>query len=217
MNKLTPELAELIGIIIGDGFISKYNNSYRIGIVGSPKTDNEYFEIVKKLIKKVWNKDIKIIHRERGLRITFGSKDIFEYLVYNIKIPYGIGKCEKVIIPLVISKNWNLVKHTIRGIVDTDGSVFSTNKPRCSNYPSIEISTSSYKLALQLKLILEKRNFRVTKIWGYKSKLSRVINYKIGLNGKDNLIKWLDEISFSNPYKYQRALKIVKKNGAGRI
>jgi len=208
--QINKEFAELIGIIIGDGFVHRHNNSYRIGIVGNPKTDMNYFYKIQELIWKVWQKEVRITERERGLRMTFGSKRAFEDWTINLKLPYGEGKCERITIPNIIANDWNLAKNTIRGIVDTDGSVFTANKPGSPNYPSIEITTSSPALALQLKEILEKQCFRVAKIWKYKSKLSSRTTYKIPLNGYDNLAKWLEEISFSNPNKLNRAISALK-------
>ncbi|MBW2994157.1 LAGLIDADG family homing endonuclease, partial [Candidatus Woesearchaeota archaeon] len=106
-------------------------------------------------------------------------------------------------------KDWRLAKHTIRGIADTDGSIFTANKHGSPNYPSIEITTSSYSLALQIRQILRQKDFRVAKIWSYKSKLSKRTTYKVPLNGKKNLAKWLKEISFSNPHKLKKALSAV--------
>ena len=44
MKRIGPKKAELIGAIIGDGFIHRHKNSYRIGLVGNPITDKDYFE-----------------------------------------------------------------------------------------------------------------------------------------------------------------------------
>ena len=209
--KLTKKLAELVGIIIGDGHICRHKNSYRIGFTGNPKTDKSYFKLIKNLIWIVWRKQSKIVKRGRGLRITFGSKKVFEELVYDLGLPYGEGKCERVKIPETIAKEWKFVKWTIREIVDTDGSVFAVNKPGAKNYPSIEITTSSYSLATQLKQNLTQRKFRVAKIWQYKSKLSRRTTYKVPLNGRKNLAKWIKEIGFSNPNKLKKAISIIKK------
>ncbi len=170
----------------------------------------DYFYKIQELIWKVWQKEARIVERERGLRMTFGSKRAFEDWRIGLKLPYGEGKCECITIPDIIANDWNLAKHTIRGIVDTDGSVFTADKPGSPNYPSIEITTSSYSLALQLKEILEKQDFRVAKIWKYKSKLSSRTTYKIPLNGYDNLAKWLKEIGFSNPNKLNRAISALK-------
>lgn len=47
---ITEYMAELIGILMGDGYIYNRNGKYQIGFVGSPKTDREYFGKVKELI-----------------------------------------------------------------------------------------------------------------------------------------------------------------------
>lgn len=202
---LNENVAELVGALIGDGYIYKNNRKYQIGFVGHPITDKDYFEHLKELIKKEWNKDAKPIFRERALRMVINSKQVVEYLVNELKIPYGKIKSKTVFIPEQIRNDWNLAKHTIRGITDTDGSVFAVKKPRVEKYPSIEITTISKILAEQAKTILEERGFRVAKIWEFNSSLMKNTGYRFGLNGKENIRKWIDEIGFSNPYKLQRA------------
>lgn len=49
--KVTPELAELIGIIIGDGFIHFGEKKY-FGFTGSPKADAEYYKFLEKLTNR---------------------------------------------------------------------------------------------------------------------------------------------------------------------
>jgi len=208
--KISNELAELIGIIIGDGNIYRKNNKYRVGFTGDIVNDKEYFEYIKKLIKKEWNKDARIFIGGRGLRIVINSKEVCNFLINELKLPYGEGKGEKVVVPEIIAQNWDIVRHTIRGIVDTDGSVFISKKPRIEKYPSIEITTTSQKLAVQLKEILEVRGFRVNKIRVVLSKNSILPINRIALNGKVQLKKWKEEIGFSNPYKLERALSYLK-------
>lgn len=210
---LTPELAEFVGILIGDGYIYTNKNKYIIGFTGSPITDKDYYEYVKELIRKVWKKEVTIKERNKGLRIAFGSKEISDFLINGLGLAHGIDKSENIVIPECITKEWRLVKHSIRGIVDTDGSIFVAKKPGVIKYPSIEITTSSPKLALQLHGILTKNGFRVAKIWKYKSKLSKRTTYKVPLNGFENLDKWVREISFSNPYKLNRAKKALMGRG----
>ncbi len=205
MTKLDENLAELIGIIIGDGFLDGNFGHYNIGIVGDPIKDKEYFFYIRDLIKKVCNREVKIVHRARGLRITFGCKDLFLELTEKYNLPIGQGKCVKVIIPEIIVKDLNLVKNTIRGIADTYGSVFGANKPGSPQYPSIEITTSSIILAEQLKTILTQQGFKMANIWKYKSKNSVVNSYKVPLNGYKNLDIWLEKIGFSNPTKLNKA------------
>ncbi len=168
--KITKGMAELIGALIGDGYIYRSHRKYQIGFVGSPITDKEYFKKLQYLIFSEWKKKAKIKFRERGIRMVIDSKEIAIFLIEELKIPHGEEKCEKVEIPEEIVANWELAKNTIRGIADTDGSVFVAKKPGIEKYPSIEITTTSKKLAEQIKDILVKRGFRVAKIWSYKSK-----------------------------------------------
>lgn len=208
--------AELIGALIGDGYIYRKNRKYQIGFVGHPVTDKDYFEYLKKLIKNEWGKDAKIKLRERGIRMVIDSKEIYDCLINEFGILYGKGKSEKIFIPNKIINDWRLCKKTIRGITDTDGSVFAVRKPRIDRYPSIEITTISEKLVNQIKKILEEKNFRVSKIWQFKSKLNGRIGYRFGLNGKENLRKWVEEIGFSNPYKLARAKNYLDGDGGNR-
>ena len=208
-NLISVEECELIGALIGDGHIYKKNHKYLIGFTGNQITDKEYFTQLKNLISIAWKKEIKIKFREHAVRIQFGSKEIVARLTDFFGLPFNKGKCYVVEIPVLLKNNWLLSKHVIRGIVDTDGSIFTANKPGCLNYPSIEITTTSNKLALQIKEILLAQGFRVAKIWSCKSKLSNHLAYKIPLNGKVNLKKWVDEIGFSNPYKLNRALNAL--------
>ena len=209
--KITEGVAELVGAIIGDGYIYTNNRKYQIGLVGSPLTDKEYFEKLKSLIFSEWSKEAKIKFREGGLRMVIDSKEIASFLINELGIAHGEGKCEKVTIPEKMISNWVLVRNVLRGIVDTDGSVFVSKKPGIEKYPSIEITTTSKLLAEQIKLLLEQKGFRVAKIWSYKSKMSKRTTYKVPLNGSANLNKWVEEIGFSNPYKMNRALSYLKK------
>lgn len=202
---ISPEECELIGALIGDGHIYRKKRKYIIGFTGNPITDFQYFERLKSLIKTAWKKDVRLSLRERAVRIQFDSKPVVERLIGEFGLPCNRGKCFVVKIPVQIEANWNLAKHTIRGIADTDGSVFTADKPGSPNYPSIEITTSSKALAEQLKNLLSANGFRVAKIWAYKSKNSVETTYKVPLNGRDNLRMWLSCIGFSNPVKLSRA------------
>ena len=209
VEKITALECELIGAIIGDGHIHKKESKYYVGITGNIKTDREYFNTLSVLSKKVWNKTPQIRNRAGGIRLRFYSKAIVTRLIKKFGLPFNSGKCYRVKIPKMIASNWKYAKHAIRGIVDTDGSVFTANKPGSPNYPSIEITTASRLLAEQLKDILTKQEFRVAKIWNYTSKLSVLPAYKVPLNGRKNLEDWISKIGFSNPHKLRIALNAL--------
>lgn len=208
--KITKELAEIVGIYIGDGYIYRKNRKYQIGFVGNPITDKEMFDNLKVLILKEWNKETKIKFRERGLRLVFNSKEICESLIGGLGLAHGKGKCEKVFIPENILDDWNLAKYALRGIIDSDGSVFVSKKPGIEKYPTIEITTTSLILAEQLRNILLEQGFRVANIRKSFSKLSKLPAYRVPLHGKRNIEMWLNKIGFSNKYKENRAKSYIQ-------
>lgn len=207
---ITPEIAEIVGVLIGDGYIYRKKHKYQIGFVGNPITDKESFDNLKELILKEWGKNVEAKVRAGGLRLVFNSKEICKFLIDDLGMPHGKGKCEKVFIPRIIFENWDLAKCTIRGIMDSDGSIFVSKKPGVERYPTMEITTTSLNLANQLRVLLIQRGFRVGNIRSSLSKLSTMPAYKVCLYGKSNVKKWLDEIGFSNKYKENRAINYIQ-------
>ncbi len=207
--KMTPEIAEFVGALLGDGYIHHKESRYIIGLTGSPKNDCEYYEYLANILRKSFCVNPKIRLRQRGVRLTFKSKPVFEFLTKDLGLPFGREKCTNTFVPHSLYKKRDLCNKVLRGIADTDGSIFTANKTGSPNYPSIEITTSSPKLVGQIRSALQRRGFRVAKSWKYRSKISKVDSYKIPLNGRKNVELWMKEIGFSNKYKYAKAVKIL--------
>lgn len=197
---------ELVGAIIGDGHIHQKNSKYYFGLTGNKISDRLYFLKLAALIKYVWHKETKVFESKGGLRIRVYSKNIVGRLINVFKIPFNSGKCYSVSIPESVLSDFNLCRHVLRGIADTDGSVFVSDKKGAKNYPSLEITTVSEKLAFQIRQILVENGFRVANLRKYKSKLATTAAFKIGLYGKANLKKWVELIGFSNPVKLAKAV-----------
>jgi hypothetical protein len=207
----TEKEAELIGALMGDGFIYIKEKHYRIGFTGNPQTDVEYYNYILKLIYAVIGKKARAIHRSRGLRIVINSKEYVTRLTKEFALPFGKNKDRRVFIPMKLANDWNLTKYVIRGLIDTDGSVFTSDKRGSLDYPTLEFNTTSKVLVEQIKGILDSRGFYTTKVWSYRSRVSTTPLYKIALNGRKNLNKWLIEIGFSNPHKRAIALNATLK------
>ena len=208
---ISPQEAELIGAIIGDGYISLACGKYIVGFTGHPRDDFEYYKYLSCLVELVWGKKIAAKVRLRGLRMKFYSKEICKHLVEEVGLMFG-EKSLSVVIPECFMGDWGLLKFVIRGFADTDGSVFCSKKPGVEKYPAIELTTSSLALANQLRSALLENGFRVTKIRSSFSKLSVNPCYKVCLYGKINLTRWLNEISFSNPTKLIKAKSLLSAN-----
>ena len=154
--KITPGIAEIVGIYIGDGHIYRKDNKFQIGFTGNPITDLELFERLKELIKKEFDKDINFKIRARGLRTAFRSKIVSNLLVNELGLTYGKGKSERVIIPEKIASDWDLARHTIRGIMDTDGSFSIERSVRKAGQNRQKNDLIKYRPKILLSMVSER-------------------------------------------------------------
>lgn len=144
-----------------------------------------------------------------GLRLRFYSKD-FVLMLKSYNLPCNKQKCQNIFIPTEITQNNHLFIPCIRGITDTDGSLFFANKGYRNDYPTIEISTISEILANQLYFLLtDKLKFKIG-FRNYKQGSFQRI-YRISINGDKMLNKWIKTIGFSNPRNLLKYQKYINK------
>ena len=193
----SEELAEFVGIILGDGYLHANRCKYVIGIVGNPQTDLVYFQKIQEMIKILFNVEAKIKIGGRGLRIVFKSKGVCTFLTKILGFPYGKGKGQKVRLPQIFIRNARYSCSILRGLFDTDGTIFTSRKPGIVAYPCIELTTTSVMLATDVRNLLEKLKFRVPPVRGYNYPQGFLTSYKVSLYGKRNMEKWNVLIGFS--------------------
>jgi len=127
-NKLTPELAEIIGLHIGDGHLGYRANKkqFVLQLMGDPKTEKlHYDKYISKLWKKVFNLDVSLKDHPNkcyGFQIYSQVLGLF----FNKILQMPIGKKSKTIRIPVLLKNTcknGISKEMVaclRGIIDTD-------------------------------------------------------------------------------------------------
>ena len=130
--KMNKDLAEEIGIHIGDGNIYIYtdkgnNKSYHGSFTGDLNDEFLYHnKYIKNLMKKIYNIDLYILERKNknSIESKYKSKAIigFKYKVLNLPL----GKKTNIQIPTQILKNNEFKKRCIAGIIDTDFSITSS-------------------------------------------------------------------------------------------
>ncbi|MCX6820354.1 MAG: hypothetical protein NT016_00115 [Candidatus Aenigmarchaeota archaeon] len=216
--ELDSKFCEFVGAVIGDGNIykkdRKYNRKYLIGITGDKTLDAAYFDYLSNVIFGFLGRRPRIkVRRNGGLYLKIQSKPLVNFIVNEIGIPVGEGKCYNVHVPKSFI-GWNRTRYMIRCVMDTDGSVFVSDKPGSPGYPSLEITTTSSLLAMGIFEILSKRKFRV-RLRSFVDKRYGTRTFKVSLNGWNMLEKWYNEIGFSNPEKLKKAVSIINKRNGG--
>jgi len=199
------KLAELVGIILGDGnihsFKGKKSTSYMVRIAGDSNTDREYLlGYVKPLCDYLFDLDSKIFkHRTHNeLLVIINSKKVVEFLT-SIGMSTGNKIKNQVTIPNWIYKDNRLLRACIRGLVDTDGSVYELK----THWPGIwQICFTNKNMILlnDFKKSLAKLEVGCSNIYVGKK------TPKIYITKKADVRKFYKEIGFSN-IKHRNKLK----------
>lgn len=212
---LDEDLAELIGIIVGDGHVS-YKKEYNcITICGHAIDDYYYISYyVFNLISKIFNQHPKIKFRKNNnIRLDLFSKAVASFFTEIIGIP---SNKNSISVPKCILKGDEEIKGSfLRGFMDTDCSLVFQKKSIEHNYPIIKMASKSEKLILDIKNILDE--FKITGFVIYnrhrKSNfLKEAVINEIYISGRRNLKQWIGKIGFHNSKHITKYL-IWKKIG----
>jgi len=197
-TEYSVELAELIGIILGDGNLWEKVGHYYLRICGHSEDDKEYlFNFVKPLIKKLFGIDMDFYYHKTGKEVflTKGSKD----LIFTLKY-FGLKTGDKIknkfSIPDWIFESEEYLKACIRGLIDTDGTVLPITG---RNYSYIWFTSGNPVLRKDFEKAMEILGYKISK-WNF----SRTAETYIGAKGL--IRKYYKEIGFSNT-KHQRRFK----------
>ena len=218
--KLSPELAEEIGMHYGDGFLSNKKYTYRLK--GNIKDEKEYYKnYIKPLFKKLYNLDLDLKEFDSVFGFELYSKALWEFKVKVIGIQPG--NKENITIPEKLKVNdIKILTSFLRGLFDTDGCIyFKTRYGYDRYYPNIAIKLYSKKLIQDVADILKMLGFnpnvyikkeyglislngievlrRYEELIGWRSQknLNKINNWKkryTQLNGKNMAIvaQWLE-------------------------
>ena len=201
---LNEDMAELIGVIIGDGCIARNGlkrKDHTIFISGNPIEDAPYMKnYLIKLVKKCLGKKPRLFLGKNGALIVAFQNKAFTLFLKSLGIKER--KTKVVRIPKEIRNNKNLLFSCIKGIADTDFTLIFTKKHTNKNfYPRITGGFASFRLVKDLENALRKSGFTLNTRYKIKRIDKRGFNSitnQINLEGPNNLKKWLNLIGFSN-------------------
>lgn len=140
---INKTVAELVGIILGDGHVSKYQVSITLDMT----SDKEYAIRVSRLCYEVFGV-VPTLRKRPALNcvvLTLSSVALTRWL-NSIGIPCGDKLKNGVDIPDQIKHEPTLFRACARGLFDTDGSIYletHTYKDRKYSYPRMMFTSAS--------------------------------------------------------------------------
>ena len=223
---LTKELAEFVGIIIGDGHVGKHRSRsgnyssvhYQIRIGGNIRDKKYYETYVNNLFSKIFNTQFSFFNsiHDNTIISRKESKAIYYFMIEIMKIPQ---RKDNVSIPNCIMTSCREIKSAfLRGLVDAD---FCLTIKSSKKYPVINGTSKSSVLIKQCSEILDELGIKnnIYHETNYYEKRKRAYTcHRIYINGHSRVRKFLEIVGFSNELKiriYQEFLE--KKSGSGKI
>lgn len=187
------ELAEFIGALLGDGHISQTQVTVTLG------TKDLYVPYVRQLIQRIFGIAPGVTVNKLGHQtVYFGSTAAVRWLremglVFN-KVKEQVG------IPAWIKSDKNFMRAALRGLYDTDGSVY-----RLRWGMQISFCNHSRRLSEEVRGMLSELGFSPSKISGQNLYLTK----------KQDIARFFQEIGFNNEkhrIRYNRFM--MQKMGA---
>ncbi|MEO8638139.1 MAG: LAGLIDADG family homing endonuclease [Candidatus Taylorbacteria bacterium] len=199
--RMSKELAEFFGIMIGDGGIQ----TYQIRISLNAETDAEYVKFVCQLIYKLFKITPGMTSREnsKGIDIYVSRTKLVSYLTNTLGLKKGNKLSQNLDIPNWIMKKKEYRKACLRGLIDTDGCVFHevhTIKGRKYAYARLNFTTASPHLARSVIKIMN--SFRLNPKLRRKGK-------SVQVEDKKKIWQYFKTIGTSNPKHMSRLNRLL--------
>ncbi len=197
-ERTTPELMELLGLIVSDGNISGKGDS-----VGFYSDDKDLIERFKFLMRKVFGIDN---FKERKQGNLFGAIVYSKLLVEYLKILGFFNRNKEVIPAYFFSLPKNEIQAFVKGYFDGDGTV---SRLRIKNmiYPTQVLYSVKKEFLMQLQSLMLLKLGIQCKIQEHKT--PKGLMHKLVVRGNEGRVKFLD-IGATSKHKFER-LKEIKK------
>jgi len=191
----SQDLAEFVGIILGDGGITQY----QVTITLHYKDDKEYGKFVVALIKKLFNVPVGACYCEKDSVVRFFVSRIklVRFCVDKIGLKIGNKVKQRVDIPDWIKQSKLYSIACVRGLVDTDGCVFTHSyKVNGKLYKYKKICFTSYSSPLRQSV------FNILKDNGLNSRFAQ--NRDVRVDSIADVKKYFRIFTSHNPKHLKR-------------
>lgn len=152
-KKQIKSLAYIIGVALGDGNLSKNGGTTRLRVT----CDNKYPKIITEITKHLKNifpqNSVSYYNRRNCTDITINSNKLEDLLGWTKS--GGSKEKQKVTVPDWIANDKIYTKECLRGLFQTDGSIYMDRKYLYTNFTSV-IPT----LINKVKIIIENLGFK---------------------------------------------------------
>lgn len=190
----STDLAEFVGIIMGDGGIA----DYQVIVTLHSIDDKEYGEYVAGLITKLFSTPVSIQPRINcnATDYVVSRKQLVSFCIQTLGLVQGNKVAQQITIPQWVIQKPNYTKACIRGLFDTDGSVFTHTysvKGKIYRYKKMSFCSRSIPLLHAVCTALESLGIR-----------ARIGKDQVWLDSRESVQKYMEHIGTHNPKHLKR-------------
>lgn len=208
-KSVSPELAYFIGYLQGDGCLTSdrkrvlFADEYREQIVKMNELAQKLFGVTGDICVKTSK-----ISTKNSYSLEIKCLVLNSFIIHV----FGINRGEKrnLRIPPLIKSDKELLRAYLPGLFDSDGTC--PKEPATAKQLFIDVTLKDKEFIQEIKDALLNFDIETLKIFERiaKSPSSDSISssFELRIRRKKMLLKFLDEIGFNHPNKFQRALKM---------
>jgi hypothetical protein len=191
------ELAEFIGIMLGDGssYYCHRSRSWQIRIVGHSEEADYYVGFIAPLCEKLFGftPRIRYLTKQKAIVLVLDCKALVLFLS-DVGFPPGNKTVRQAATPEWIFSHQEYMRACMRGLLDTDGSIYLMGK-----WMQMEFKNASFPLLEDFRRIGSELGFFVSKRSGRQVYISR----------RSHIDKYINEVGFHNPKHIRRYMRFT--------
>lgn len=195
----SQDLAEFVGIVLGDGGI----NQRQVVITLHHKDDKEYSKFVVALTKKLFRVPVGTCYRKEGSVVNYivSRSELVRFCVTKLGLKQGNKVKQQVDIPDWVKQNKLYSIACVRGLVDTDGCIFTHKyKVKAKVYSYKKFSFTSYSTPLRHSV------FNILKENKLNPRLAR--KRDVRLDSIEDMQKYFEIFGSHNPKHWEKIEKL---------
>lgn len=196
--KKSEDLAEFVGIMLGDGGITQY----QVTITFHSEDEKEYSKFVANLIKGLFDVPVGIHYDKESLSVDFviSRSELVRFCIEELGLKKGNKIKQQVDIPDWIKQNKRFAIACLRGLIDTDGCIFTHRyKVNGNFYNYKKLCFTSYSGPLRQSV------FNILQNIGLGPRLAQ--RRDVRLDSIEDMQKYFQLVGSHNPRHLKRYLK----------
>jgi hypothetical protein len=197
------DLAEFVGILLGDGGLS----NYQVTITLNKSDDHEYTDYVARLTKKLFNVPLTIRERkEKNVNVIVVSRALLVKFLQSIGLKVGNKVINQVTVPKWILADQDFKKKCAKGLLDTDGCFYVDKhliKGKLYKNAGINFTNRSLPLLEFFKNTLIELGYSPT----------HTLKFSVVLRKEADIVRYFDEIGSSNPKHLNKFRAYIEEKG----